>query len=99
METQYEELAREDSIPDSSSEDVGNLKFHKVIIFCVFFLGFLQNQVHSECEVWLILIILGGGGDREGVSWCNVWGAAESTFEWGTCFFPETQRRQKVKKG
>ena len=51
METQYEELAREDSIPDSSSEDVGNLKFHKVIIFCVFFLGFLQNQVHSECEV------------------------------------------------
>jgi len=33
-----------------------------------------------------------GGGDREGVSRCNVWGIAESTLEWGTCFFSETQR-------
>jgi len=47
METQYEKLEREDSITDSSSEDVSNLKrFHEVIICCVFiyfFWGFLQN--------------------------------------------------------
>ena len=31
-----------------------------------------------------------GGGDKEGAGWGNVWGVAESTLKWDTCFFPET---------
>jgi hypothetical protein len=49
----------------------------------------------------LILIIVGGGGgrDRERIGWCNVWGVAESSIEWGTCVFQETRRKGEVKKG
>lgn len=104
-ETQYEESETDKSSLSysSSSEDVSNFKKnHKdVMIFCLeIVLAFLQNQVHSTCEVSFIFMIIGwGGGDREGAGWCNIRGVAKSTLKWGTCIFPETQRRQEVKKG
>jgi len=46
METQYEKFETEDSIPDSSSEDVSNLKkFHKVIILYFFFFWGISSKL------------------------------------------------------